>query len=64
MLAGTSVNSGGGYMIVTCVGLFSQEGIINRLITGAGAEEVRALGIHVFADLARRSLLHVGLFGN
>ncbi len=47
MLSGTSVNSGGGWMIVTCVGLFSQEGIINRLITGAGTEEVRVSAVHV-----------------
>ena len=27
-------------MLITCVGLFSEEGIINKLITGVGAEEV------------------------
>lgn len=30
-------------MVVTCVGLFSEEGIIQRLITGAGAEETARL---------------------
>ena len=27
-------------MLVTCVGLFSEEGIIQKLITGVGQEEV------------------------
>jgi P-type E1-E2 ATPase len=43
MLSGTSVQSGAGKMLVTCVGLFSEEGIINRLITGAGEKEAAAL---------------------
>ncbi len=37
---GTGVKQGTGTMMVTCVGLFSEEGIINRLITGNGADEV------------------------
>ncbi len=40
MLSGTSVMKGTGAMLVTCVGLFSEEGIIQKLITGVGAEEV------------------------
>ncbi len=43
MLSGTSVQSGSGKMLVTCVGLFSEEGIINRLITGAGEKEAAVL---------------------
>ena len=31
---------GTGSMLVTCVGLFSEEGIIQKLITGVGQEEV------------------------
>ena len=42
MLSGTAVMKGTGAMLVTCVGLFSEEGIIQKLITGVGAEEVRA----------------------
>ena len=40
MLSGTSVMKGTGLMLVTCVGLFSEEGIIQKLITGVGEEEV------------------------
>ena len=40
MLSGTSVMKGTGTMLVTCVGLFSEEGIIQKLITGVGADEV------------------------
>eukprot|EP00052_Salpingoeca_macrocollata_P027037 m.254621 g.254621 ORF g.254621 m.254621 type:complete len:1271 (-) comp22682_c3_seq6:83-3895(-) len=43
MLSGTSVKQGSGLMIVTCVGLFSEEGIINKLITGVGQEESQRL---------------------
>ncbi|EDQ88754.1 uncharacterized protein MONBRDRAFT_8804 [Monosiga brevicollis MX1] len=39
LLSGTSVKQGSGTMIVTCVGLFSEEGIIQKLITGVGEEE-------------------------
>jgi hypothetical protein len=39
MLSGTAVTKGTGTMIVTCVGLFSEEGIIQKLITGLGKEE-------------------------
>ncbi len=41
MLSGTAVMKGTGLMLVTCVGLFSEEGIIQKLITGVGEEEVR-----------------------
>ena len=40
MLSGTAVMKGTGAMLVTCVGLFSEEGIIQKLITGVGQEEV------------------------
>jgi magnesium-transporting ATPase (P-type) len=40
MLSGTSVMKGTGLMLVTCVGLFSEEGIIQKLITNVGEEEV------------------------
>ena len=43
LLSGTSVRSGTGQMLVVCVGLYSQEGTINRLITGMGEEEVERL---------------------
>jgi len=43
LLSGTSVRSGTGKMLVVCVGLYSQEGTINRLITGMGQEEVERL---------------------
>lgn len=43
LLAGTGILSGGGWMLVTCVGLFSQEGIINRLITKQGESEANRL---------------------
>jgi len=43
LLSGTSVRSGTGKMLVVCVGLYSQEGTINRLITGLGQEEVERL---------------------
>jgi P-type Ca2+ transporter type 2B len=41
MLSGTSIMKGTGAMIVTSVGLFSEEGIIQKLITGVGADEVK-----------------------
>ena len=34
---------GTGTMLVTCVGLFSEEGIIQKLITGVGQEETERL---------------------
>ena len=40
LLSGTAVMKGTGSMLVTCVGLFSEEGIIQKLITGVGQEEV------------------------
>ena len=40
MLSGTSVMKGTGCMLITCVGLFSEEGIIQKLITGVGKDEV------------------------
>jgi Ca2+ transporting ATPase len=40
MLSGTSIMKGTGSMLITCVGLFSEEGIIQKLITGVGEEEV------------------------
>eukprot|EP00042_Codosiga_hollandica_P046002 m.476351 g.476351 ORF g.476351 m.476351 type:complete len:410 (+) comp57152_c0_seq8:48-1277(+) len=40
LLSGTAVMKGTGSMLVTCVGLFSEEGIIQKLITGVGKEEV------------------------
>ena len=43
MLSGTAVMRGTGTMLVTCVGLFSEEGIIQKLITGVGAEETERL---------------------
>eukprot|EP00049_Salpingoeca_infusionum_P000148 m.37606 g.37606 ORF g.37606 m.37606 type:complete len:1393 (+) comp10114_c1_seq1:14-4192(+) len=43
MLSGTSVKQGTGRMIVTCVGLFSEEGIIQKLITRVGEDESRRL---------------------
>eukprot|EP00055_Hartaetosiga_balthica_P018791 m.135364 g.135364 ORF g.135364 m.135364 type:complete len:1429 (-) comp9952_c0_seq1:212-4498(-) len=43
LLSGTSVKQGTGRMIVTCVGLFSEEGIIQKLITKVGVEESRRL---------------------
>ncbi|EGD82982.1 P-type ATPase [Salpingoeca rosetta] len=43
LLSGTSVKQGSGRMIVTCVGLFSEEGIIQKLITGVGIEETERL---------------------
>ena len=39
-LQGSAVMKGTGIMLVTCVGLFSEEGIIQKLITGVGQEEV------------------------
>eukprot|EP00038_Savillea_parva_P006458 m.163899 g.163899 ORF g.163899 m.163899 type:complete len:1320 (+) comp12355_c0_seq1:134-4093(+) len=39
MFAGTSVQTGQGRMLVTAVGINSAEGIINSLVTGAGADE-------------------------
>lgn len=41
MLSGTSVRKGSGRMLVIAVGLFSEEGIINRLVTKTGEEEVK-----------------------
>ncbi|EDQ88387.1 uncharacterized protein MONBRDRAFT_9247 [Monosiga brevicollis MX1] len=43
LLSGTSVKQGSGAMIITCVGLFSEEGIIQKLITGVGEEESERL---------------------
>eukprot|EP00041_Stephanoeca_diplocostata_P036660 m.1347271 g.1347271 ORF g.1347271 m.1347271 type:complete len:1261 (-) comp24911_c1_seq2:2923-6705(-) len=43
MLSGTSVRKGAGRMLVIAVGLFSEEGIINRLVTKTGEEEVKRL---------------------
>ena len=43
VLSGTSVKMGSGVMIVTCVGIFSEEGIIRKLITGLGKEESKEL---------------------
>eukprot|EP00051_Salpingoeca_urceolata_P001296 m.39842 g.39842 ORF g.39842 m.39842 type:complete len:1317 (-) comp11313_c0_seq1:125-4075(-) len=43
LLSGTAVKNGTGRAVVTCVGLFSEEGIINKLITGVGAEETARL---------------------
>eukprot|EP00054_Salpingoeca_dolichothecata_P015910 m.92418 g.92418 ORF g.92418 m.92418 type:complete len:1299 (-) comp21718_c0_seq1:367-4263(-) len=43
LMSGTFVKNGSGKMIVTCVGLFSEEGVIQRLITGIGAEETLRL---------------------
>ena len=43
LLSGTSVKCGSGTMVVVCVGLFSEEGIINKLITGVGKEETERL---------------------
>jgi Ca2+ transporting ATPase len=40
LLSGTAVMKGTGSMLVTCVGLFSEEGIVQKLITGVGQEEV------------------------
>jgi Ca2+ transporting ATPase len=40
LLSGTAVMKGTGLMLVTCVGLFSEEGIIQKLITGVGHQEV------------------------
>eukprot|EP00047_Mylnosiga_fluctuans_P017411 m.61258 g.61258 ORF g.61258 m.61258 type:complete len:1336 (-) comp7066_c0_seq1:118-4125(-) len=43
ILSGTSVKLGAGVYLVTCVGLFSEEGLINKIITGVGADETREL---------------------
>eukprot|EP00730_Choanoeca_flexa_P001794 TRINITY_DN10785_c0_g1_i2.p1 TRINITY_DN10785_c0_g1~~TRINITY_DN10785_c0_g1_i2.p1 ORF type:complete len:1367 (+),score=394.58 TRINITY_DN10785_c0_g1_i2:109-4209(+) len=43
LLSGTAVKQGSGAMMVTCVGLFSEEGIIQKLITGVGEEETERL---------------------
>lgn len=43
MLSGTSVRKGSGRMLVIAVGLFSEEGIINRLVTKTGEDEVQRL---------------------
>lgn len=40
MLSGTHVLQGNATMLVCSVGLFSQEGIIKKLITGVGKAEV------------------------
>ena len=41
VLSGSCVKLGEGKMVVTCVGLFSEEGIIQKIITGVGAAEVQ-----------------------
>ena len=43
ILSGSSVKLGEGKMVVTCVGLFSEEGIIQKIITGVGAKESKVL---------------------
>jgi len=43
ILSGSSIKLGAGMMIVTCVGLFSEEGIIKKIITGVGKEQTRIL---------------------
>lgn len=40
ILSGSSIKLGAGVMLVTCVGLFSEEGIIQKIITGIGKAEV------------------------
>ena len=40
LLSGTSIKLGQCTYVVTGVGLFSEEGIINKIITGVGKEEV------------------------
>jgi len=47
ILSGTSISRGQGTMIVTGVGLFSESGIIQSLVTGVGqAEKDRLLGLY------------------
>lgn len=47
ILSGTSISRGQGIILVTGVGLFSEEGIIQSLVTGAGEDEKqRLLGLY------------------
>ena len=39
LLSGTSLKQGDGLVLVTAVGLFSEEGIIQKLVTKLGGEE-------------------------
>ena len=57
MLSGTAVMKGTGIMLVTCVGLFSEEGIIQKLITGVGQTEVTTeSNFTLYADVIFRAL--------
>ncbi len=59
---GTGVKQGTGTMMVTCVGLFSEEGIINRLITGNGADEVLRAFLHFSSSFYVFELLFIVVF--
>jgi Ca2+ transporting ATPase len=57
LLSGTAVKQGSGTMIVTCVGLFSEEGIIQKLITGVGHEESARLEELALVDQSEAELM-------
>jgi hypothetical protein len=61
MLSGTAVMKGTGCMLITCVGLFSEEGIIQKLITGVGVEEV-CVYIYIFLCLIPFKRCHARCF--
>jgi hypothetical protein len=53
VLSGTSVKLGTASYVVTGVGLFSEEGLINKIITGVGKAEVGSLdfeALHVLGS--------------